>query len=151
MDHQPVLQGISRGLKPGGKALLQMGGQGNAARVVAAMDAVRARPEWCGYFKDFEFPYGFFGVGEYCQWLGEAGLTCGRVELIPKELVHPSRAAFEGWLRTTWLPYTQQVPVDRRQEFIDQVMDAYLESNPAAPDGAITVHMVRLEVETKKE
>ncbi len=151
LDHQPVLRGIARSLKPCGKLLLQMGGKGNAAKVVEAMDEVRDRSRWCGYFEGFQFPYGFYGAGEYCQWLGEAGLTCGRVELIPKDLVHPSREAFAGWLRTTWLPYTQRVPQEDRQTFLTDVIETYLEANPPDTAGTVHVHMVRLEVESKKE
>ena len=115
------------------------------------MDVVRSQPDWNPFFQEFEFPYGFYGAGEYCQWLCETGLSCNRVELIPKDLVHQDRAAFEGWLRTTWLPYTQRIPPERRQEFLNEVVESYLASHPASPDGTIEVHMVRLEVETKKE
>ena len=69
LDQHPVLDGISRSLKRGGMVLLQMGGQGNAAQVVAAMDDVCARSEWSDRFIGFQFPYGFYGAGEYCKWL----------------------------------------------------------------------------------
>lgn len=150
-DPRPVVRGIERSLKNGGKILLQMGGQGNAADVVAAMDEVRGDLEWKDYFDGFEFPYGFYGAGEYCRWLCEAGLICGRVELLPKEMVHPSREAFAGWLRTTWMPYTQRVPQERRQRFIEAVVEKYLQKHPAPADGAVHVQMVRLEVESRKE
>lgn len=150
-DPRPVLQGISRSLKPHGKVILQMGGQGNAAEVIDAMDAVRSRPEWVKFFDGFQFPYGFYGAGEYCKWLVEAGLVCSRVELIPKDMAHPSREAFEGWLRTTWMPYTHRVPENQRQAFITEIVDRYLEANPICEDGVVHVQMVRLEVETKKE
>ncbi len=151
LDQRPVLQGISRSLKQNGKAMLQMGGLGNAAGVVAAMDDVCSRPEWWDRFIGFEFPYGFYGAGEYCTWLLEAGLIPCRVELIPKDMAHANREAFEGWLRTTWMPYIQQVPEDQRQGFVSQVADTYLEANPASTEGIVHVQMVRLEVESKKE
>ena len=62
-----------------------------------------------------------------------------------------NRDAFEGWLRTTWLPYIQQVPEKRRQDFVKQVAEAYLEENPPSTDGVVHLQMVRLEVESKKE
>ncbi len=151
MDHRPVLAGIHRSLKNRGKALLQMGGRGNAADVVEAMDHVRVLPRWRGYYEDFGFPYGFYGAGEYCKWLGEANLTCGRVEMIHKDMAHPGREAFSAWLRTTWLPYTQRIPPEEREDFLTNVIDRYLDNNPACEDGMIHVQMVRLEVETTKE
>ncbi len=106
-DNRPVVKGISRSLKPGGRILLQMGGQGNAAEIVAVLEKMIRSEKWSEYFKDFSFPYGFFSPQEYRVWLNEAGLKPGRVELIPKDMVHPGPAGLAGWLRTTWLPYTQ--------------------------------------------
>ena len=36
-DHSPVLHGVRKSLKPGGKILFQMGGSGNAARVAQVL------------------------------------------------------------------------------------------------------------------
>lgn len=151
LNHRPVLAGIARSLKPGGKILLQMGGRGNAAPVIAAMDEVCARPEWREAFTGFAFPYGFYGPDEYRGWLAEAGLTPVRVVLLPKDMAHADRAAFEGWVRTTWLPYTQRVEESRRQDFVRQAVDAVLAANPPAADGTVHTAMVRLEVEATKE
>ena len=131
--------------------MLQMGGKGNAAKVVEAIEAVCHCPDWKDHFKDFKFPYGFYEPGEYCQWMAEAGLPCSRVELVPKDMVHEDVKTFEGWLRTTWLPYTQCIPNERRSAFISQVVETYLEANPVYSDGSVHVQMVRLEVESKKE
>ena len=151
LDQRPVLKGIAGSLKPNGKVLLQMGGRGNAAAVAKVMDEVCARPEWRERFVGFEFPYGFYDADEYRVWLGEAGLLPVRVELIPKDMAHADRDDFEGWVRTTWLPYTQRVEENRRQEFVRQVVDAYLALNPAYSDGSVHLQMIRLEVESTKE
>jgi trans-aconitate methyltransferase len=145
-DHAPVLAGIKRALVPGGRILLQMGGYGNAAQVVTAVDTVRSRPQWAAFFDGFEFPYGFYAPEEYRAWLIAAGLTPVRVELIPKDTTHADRAAFEGWFRTTWIPYTQRVPETQRAAFITEVVDTYLEQNPST-QGEVHVLMIRLEVE----
>src|SRR4030095_10264523 len=42
-DHHSVLRGMANALRPGGRILLQMGGRGNAADVVTAMQTVCAR------------------------------------------------------------------------------------------------------------
>lgn len=150
IDHRPVLAGIRRALVPGGRVLLQMGGQGNAAGVVAAAERLLADSSWARYFEGFAFPYGFHGPEEYVSWLTEAGLVALRVELIPKEAVHPSREAFEGWIRTTWIPYTQRLPEDRRPAFVTALAEAFLARHPADAAGRCLVRMVRLEVEALK-
>ena len=150
LDHAPVLRGISRSLRPGGTLLLQMGGRGNALGVIAAVEQVGAREAWRPYFEAMRFPYGFYGPEEYHPWLAAAGLTARRVEIIPKDMRHSGRAGFEGWFRTTWLPYTQRVPEALRPAYVEQVVAAYLEKNP--PDAGDIVHtqMTRLEVEASR-
>jgi len=138
LDHMPILRGIWRGLKCGGKALLQMGGSGNAADVIATLDVLIASNEWRGCFKGFGFPYGFYGSDEYRRWLHEAGLHATRVELIPKDMVHRDRSAFADWLRTTWLPYTQCVPQDRRAAFTTQLVNKYLDAHPSDENARCT-------------
>jgi len=149
-DNRPVLSGISRSLKPGGRILLQMGGKGNAAEIVAVLEKMIRSADWSKYFEEFSFPYGFFGPEEYRIWLDEAGLSPGRVELIPKDMVHQGRAGLLGWLRTTWLPYTQRVPEQKRESFLDQLLDIYLIDHPLDGQGHAHVQMVRLEVEAVK-
>ena len=149
-DHRPVLAGIRRSLRPGGLALLQMGGRGNAQGILAAVDQVCAEPAWRPYFADMPFPYAFYGPEVYHDWLAEAGLTARRVELIPKDMRHPDRAGLEGWVRTTWLPYTQRVPAGQRPVFVAAVVDAYLTHYPPDAEGAVHVHMTRLEVEASR-
>jgi trans-aconitate methyltransferase len=149
-DHRPALQGISRSLKPGGKILLQMGGQGNAAGIVAALEELLHRPEWSNYFTGFEFPYGFYAPPDYQGWLLAAGLQPTRLELIPKDMLHPGKTGLSGWLRTTWLPYTQRLPEEKRATFLAVLVDAYTAVHPADEMDNVHVSMVRLEVEAFK-
>jgi trans-aconitate methyltransferase len=146
-DHRPVLAGIRRCLKPGGRVLLQMGGKGNAATVLQAIDTVLKLPRWAGYFEGFAFPYAFYGPEEYRSWLEALGFSVRRLELLPKDMVHGGAEAFAAWLRTTWLPYTQRVPESLREEFISEIVAAHARIQPPDADGSIHFTMVRLEVE----
>jgi trans-aconitate 2-methyltransferase len=150
LDHRPVLQGIYSSLKYGGNILLQMGGRNNAYEVESIMKKLITKEEWSRYFIGFSFSYGFYGPDEYRIWLREAGLVAKRVELIPKDAKHDGRSGFESWVRTTWLPYTQQVPEDDRELFITQLADGYLKHHPADENGMVNVNMMRLEVEAIK-
>jgi trans-aconitate 2-methyltransferase len=150
VDHRPVLAGIARALRPGGRTLLQMAGEGNARDVVAAMDLVCAEPHWCGCFDGFTFPYGFHAPVAYGAWLVEAGLTPRRVELVPKDMTQAGGAGLAGWIRTTWLPYLERVPEERRPELIEAVVSRYLAAHPPDADGLVHVAMTRLEVEATR-
>lgn len=146
-DHRPVLAGIRRALRPGGRILLQMGGKGNASGTMAAVQETMASPQWAAHFSGFSFRYGFHGVEEYRRWLAEAGLTPVRVELIPKQMRHAGREGLTGWFRTTWFPFVSAVPQEQREQFIVETIDRYLASHPLSADGVAEVSMVRLEVE----
>jgi trans-aconitate methyltransferase len=103
-QHQPVIDGLYRSLKTGGKILLRMGGKGDAAGMRAAIDRVKESVPWSRYFGGFEFPYTFSGVDEYRVMLKAAGFTVERLELVAKDMTHDGRAGLAGWIRTTWLP-----------------------------------------------
>jgi len=149
-DHKPVLAGIAKSLSPDGKMLIQMGGKGNAEKILQVGDVVMENKEWEQYFRGFSFTFGFFSNAEYWQWLTESGLVPSRVELIPKDMTYSSRQDLGAWIRTTWLPWMAQLPKTRRQGFIEAVMDEYLKNYPADSDGMIHISMVRLEAEAKK-
>jgi len=54
---------------------------------------------------------------------------------------------FKGWLRTTWFPYTDRLPVELRDAFLAEVVETYTMANPFDALGRTHVKMVRLEVE----
>ncbi len=149
-DHRPVLEGVSRCLKPGGRFLFQMGGKGNAEDVVRIFQKVISSDRWTDYFEDFEFPYGFYGVEEYEVLTKDTGLEIDRIELIEKVMILDDMEGFRGWIRTTWLPYTQRVPENLRSRFIDEVVRSYVGEIPPDMNGKIRVVMKRLEVEGRK-
>jgi trans-aconitate 2-methyltransferase len=149
-DHTPVLAGISRALKPRGRVVVQMGGQGCAADVLAVLDGMMFSPRWQQYFCEFKFRYGFHGPVEYRQWLQRAELQPIRVELIPKDMTHAGREGLAGWFRTTWIPYIQAVPEKDREAFLDELVSRYLERHPLDADQTARVKMIRLEYEAVK-
>jgi trans-aconitate methyltransferase len=52
-----------------------------------------------------------------------------------------------GWIRTTWLPYTERIPENNCDQFIDDIINLYLERFPIDDNGLIHIKMMRLEVE----
>ncbi|MFC1515317.1 class I SAM-dependent methyltransferase [Thermodesulfobacteriota bacterium] len=149
-DHMPVLRGIRQSLRPGGRMLLQMGGKGNAADIIRTVDRLIEKDKWRAYFADFTFPYGFYTSQEYETWLKKTGLVPVRIALIEKDMTQKGPEGLSGWIRTTWLPYTQRVPEDERIAFIDDIVENYLNDYPLDAEGRAHVQMVRLEVEAKK-
>jgi trans-aconitate 2-methyltransferase len=146
-DHIAVLHGVHSCLSPGGKILFQMGGRGNAAEVSGAIREIMQRPQWQQYFEVFTSPYHFYGPRDYGVWLSETGFRPARVELIPKDMQHGGAKGLMGWLRTTWFPYTDCLPVELRNAFLEELVETYTAVHPPDAYGTIHVKMVRLEVE----
>jgi trans-aconitate 2-methyltransferase len=146
-DHAAVLRGVRACLEPGGRLLFQMGGRGNAAAVFDAIQQVARQPRWQRYYAGFTPPYHFYGPEEYEGWLSRAAFVPGRVELVPKDMRHRGAEGFRGWLRTPWFPYTDCLPVERRDVFLAEVDETYMAAHPLDAFGHSHVGMVRLEVE----
>lgn len=151
VGHRSVLKGIEKSLKSSGKVLLQMGGKGNAASVFEVLDELLKDEKWSRYFKDFSFPYGFYSPEEYKIWLDETGLRTKRIELIPKDMKIRGKEGLSGFIRSTWLPYTQRIPEDLHTEFIDTIVNKYLEKYHMDEEGFVHIGMIRLEVEAEND
>jgi trans-aconitate methyltransferase len=124
-----------------------MGGRSNAQDVIDCVHDVIGSDAWKSYFHSFSFPYYFYTPEDYEPWLREAGLECLRNELIPKEMTQNGKHGFAGWFRTTWLPYTNRIPENRKDVFVDTVVSVYIKRFPIKDDGLVRARMVRLEVE----
>ena len=131
--------------------LFQMGGRGNGAEIfVVAREMTRSAP-WKSFFTDFDFPWGFYGPEEYAPWCAEAGLRVRRIELLPRVMAQKGGEGLAGWIRTTWMPYTERVPAEKREAFIREACNRYGATHPPDAKGTMMVGMVRLEVEAVKE
>jgi trans-aconitate methyltransferase len=148
--HDDLLRLVARSLKPGGRLLFQMGGRGNGEEIFALAAEIIQRDSWRSFFQGFEFPWAFYGAEEYAQWLGEAGFSVRRAELIPRDMRQKGREGLLGWVRTTWMPYTERLPAQLRERFLEEAADRYLAAHPLSPQGEAVVRMVRLEVEAAK-
>lgn len=106
---------------------------------------------WDQYFKNFPFPYGFYSPKEYQQWIKTTGFSKQRIELIPKDMVHQNQDGLEGWIRTTWLPYTEKISEDNKPEFVSELANRYIKKFPLDDEGNIHIGMMRLEVDILKK
>jgi trans-aconitate 2-methyltransferase len=150
LDQTAVLRGVARSLKAGGELLFQMGGKGNAQDVLGILGDILVEKQWQGYFEGFTFPYAFCSPGEYTSMLEKAGLKPLRVELFPKVMKLNGKQGLAGWIRTTWLPYTERLPVETRDLFVGEIVDRYLKNRPFDALGEVNLGMMRLEVEASK-
>jgi trans-aconitate methyltransferase len=145
-DQRKALQCISRALKPGGRSVLQMGGKGNGADVIAAFQNCLQMSRWENLRVPVDSPYQFSGTEEFRAWMEEASLIADSMELLEKDMVHDSTEAFTGWLRTAWLPYAESVSIGMRSELLSDVTREFLKNHPTDEEGCLHVNMIRLQV-----
>jgi trans-aconitate methyltransferase len=150
VDQKAVLCGVQRSLKLGGRLLFQMAGKGNAQDVLSIIDELAAVEPWKGFFSNMTFPYGFYDPEEYKAFLQQTGLVAERIELFPKDMKFNGAEGLAGWVRTTWLPFTDKLPVELRPKFVELIVNRYLKEHPADAEGTVHVGMMRIEVEAYK-
>jgi trans-aconitate 2-methyltransferase len=150
-DHQAFLRGAAACLCSSGRLVVSCGGRGNAQDVFIALRPemrVKRRRE---FFRRMPAPYFFYPPENYEKWLPRFGFKKCHIRLSPKDAIYECRDGFAGWLRTTWLPYTQRVPENLREEFITAVTERYVAKHPPDKDGKVHVKMVRLEIDAVKK
>ena len=150
VDQKAVLQGVQRSLKTGGRLIFQMAGKGNAQAVLGILDDLLGEEPWKEFFEGFAFPYGFFSAEEYKAFLVDVGLQSLRAELFSRDMKHAGEEGLAGWIRTTWLPYTERLPIEKRDKFVKEIVKRYIKNHPIDADGVIHLIMMRLEVEACK-
>jgi trans-aconitate 2-methyltransferase len=150
IDHQTVLDCVHDSLDKGGKLLFQMAGKGNAQDIIAVVEELISEEDCKPYFKNFTFPYGFYGPEEYTPWLREAGFKPERIELFPKDMKLQGKEGLMGWIRSVWLPFTERVPSQLRDSFMNELVERYLAAYPMDEAGIVHVKMTRLEVQATK-
>jgi trans-aconitate methyltransferase len=150
VDQKAVLRGVQRSLKPCGSLLFQMAGKGNAKDILNIINELAAVEPWKNFFSNMTFPYGFYDPEEYKVFLHGAGFVVNRVELFPKDMKFDGAESLAGWVRTTWLPFTDRLPIELRPKFVELIVSRYLERYPSDSTGVVHVKMMRIEAEACK-
>ncbi len=84
------------------------------------------------------------------KWVDDAGLVPERAELLKKDMMLKGEEGLAGWVRTTWLPYTERLPIELRDEFVNEIANRYIGTHALDAEGYVHMAMVRLEVEATK-
>jgi trans-aconitate methyltransferase len=135
---QAMLAGIHRALRPGGRFVAEMGGQGNIAAIRTALQATLAP-----FHLDAETAAASFypSPALYRRLLEAAGFTIQSIDLIPRPTPLPN--GMESWLNTFRNGVLDQLnPTDRAQALANTV--ALLEPILRDADGNWVADYVRL-------
>jgi len=137
-----VIAGVHRALKPGGRFVAEMGGYGNVAAIVTAIEsALAARGITVAN------PWFFPRSEDYQRLLEISGFTVEHITLFPRPTPLPGDVG--GWLGTFAESYTAALPAADRKGFIAEVVEAL---RPVLVDaqGVWVADYVRLRFSAKK-
>jgi len=115
----PVVQGISRALKSGGRFVAEFGGKGNVESVVAAMEyglEVLNLPRLGAN------PWYYPSLAEYSALLEKHGLEVRQASLFRRPTrLEDGNNGLATWVRMFGDPFLKRVPQDRRHDYLRAV------------------------------
>lgn len=133
-----MLSGVHRALKPGGRFVAEMGGQGNVATIQTALIAALARRGIDGRTLD---PWYFPSVEEYRVRLERHGFRVEQIKLFERPTRLPGPLA--DWLATFAQSFLEPL-TEATREAVVSGLETDLAPKLKGPDGVWTVDYVRL-------
>src|SRR5687768_8266609 len=115
-DHDAMLAGVHRALKPGGRFVAEFGGHGNIAAIQVAIRSVLAHRGW-----DTNIHRYYATPAEYAARLQQHRFAVQQIDLIPRPTPLPT--GIRGWLETFERATLDHIPHDQRESLITEVED----------------------------
>lgn len=133
-----VIDGMWRALRPGGRLVGEMGGEGNVAAIAGAlMDGM----DRLGLDGEAAFPWYFPGPSEYRARLEARGFDVMAIQLIPRPTELPGDIT--AWFETFGESFLLAVPAAQRARFVAEAVES-LRPILFAPHGRWVADYVRL-------
>lgn len=132
-DQEKGFRCIYKALKPSGKLLITVP-NGMTWQLSEAVREVISREEWKGYpFCDKQY---FFLRENYAAIIRKAGLEIESFKIEKSFNSFPDAKTFTAFVKQ-WLPFVQDVPEEKRDEFMKQVTEVFLKLLPQDATGAV--------------
>jgi SAM-dependent methyltransferase len=146
LDRDAVAAGVFRALRPGGRFVGEMGGEGNVATLRAG---IREELTALGYPVPVEDPQWYPSIAAFTEVYGEAGFIDIDARLIPRPTPLPSGVT--GWLTTFRAGFMDQAQVpDAEQPAVAQAVEDRLAPRLRQADGGWIADYVRLRFTMRK-
>lgn len=103
-----ALKGFGKVSNLRGYFLAQFEGEGNAVEVLKIADSKLEDEKWSSNFKNFVFPYGFYGLDKCDKWLKNANFSVKHLEMHSKDMAIEGEKVFLlGLLQLGFLIYSR--------------------------------------------
>ena len=131
-----AFRGIKAALVPGGRAWLRLVTRGPVTSLEEVAEQVRREAPWAPLFAGFEDPYLRLTAEQVAADAAAAGLLLKGVRTGLEGWDFGTRNAFFGFCSAGFGAWTTRLPADRRDAFVEVVLDRYLGLQPG-PGGAL--------------
>ena len=139
-----ALQNMFKALMPGGHMVAVFPALGSKI-LSTSIAVVDSRDEWKKYFKVPDRKNYFNTEDIYSKYLSEIGFIIDKVQVVWEDEIFDNRQAFFNILKVS---YSQKdsLPVEKQDEFFNQVIDEYLSYMPIDHDGRVHFYFNRMEI-----
>ncbi|MFC1737123.1 methyltransferase domain-containing protein [Candidatus Hydrogenedentota bacterium] len=149
-DHEKLLTNAWKSLRNGGMVRFNFAADGNCSKLNEVLTEVMGRPEYAGYFEDFEWPWFMPALEEYEQLVEQTSFGEIRVWGENADKHFPDVDAITGWIdQPSIVPFLACVAEEDKQGFRDAVVDRMIEDT-LQPDGTYFEMFRRINVYAKK-
>lgn len=146
LDAPAVAAGVARALKPGGRFVGEMGGDGNVAVLRRGLREELVRR---GYPVPERDPQWYPAIAEFSGIYAAAGFVDIEAQLIPRPTELPE--GVYGWLKTFRAGFMDHAKVpDDEQDDVARAVESRLEPELRQPDGCWLADYVRLRFMMRK-
>jgi trans-aconitate 2-methyltransferase len=121
LDHDRLFRRLRTALRPGGRLVVQCGGEGNVAEHARVIASVASRPEFAANLEGMTGIWNFASPETTEGRLREAGFSDVRCWLEPKP-VQPERP-LEFTSTVTLGPLLAQLPTEQRRPFAEAILE----------------------------
>ena len=124
-EQELALGQIASVLRPGGRALIQVVCAGERTSLEAAAMETGRSPRWAKWFDGFPAPFVHVDPAGYGELAASAGLTLTNLTVTDREWDFGSRNRFQHWCAVGSTAWTARIPVEDRDRFAEELVDAY--------------------------
>ncbi len=124
-EQDAALRAIHASLRAGGRAFLQMVSRGVREPLEDVIEEVCATPRWASSFAGHRAPHVHYPPDVYRAMAEAAGFRVEALDVMDGAWDFRTRDAFAHWAHATFVFWTGELPADRRDAFIDDVIDRY--------------------------
>lgn len=147
-EQDQALSSIYSALKLNGKAIIIRPGK-QPSNLGPIAEALAKTDYWAPYLPNYENKKNYYSSEEYKFLLERAGFVVEKISEDSTYTYFKDRTALTGFFRPLCTFLTHLSP-ELQKQFVDEIIDEVLKTNPILKDGSILLHDFKLEVTVSK-